>query len=115
MLTGSSDTRLRCWRLAPGDVANSYAIGGRPAEDPITAYRETQATWLPAGCRGIQEVYAPREPAVASASKGAPAANAVGADDRGCAAAVTCAAFCQTPQPGLLAAGSLDGTVRLWR
>lgn len=119
VLTGSSDTRLRCWRLTPGEAANSYTLGGMPNGVPTTAVVETHATWVPSGARVLQELEVPREPSgqapSAAAGKGGAAASAVGADDRGFAAAVSCAAFCHLPQPGLLAAGSLDGTVRIWR
>jgi hypothetical protein len=123
LLTGSSDTRLRCWRLAPGEGSRSFALGGQPSDAPSVRFDEGV---LPSGCRVVREQRAASSAAAehamlnaAAATAAAPprasAAPSVGAEDRGCVAAVTCAAFCAAPHPGLLAAGSLDGTVRFWR
>ena len=120
VLTGSSDTRTRCWRLGAGEVARSFELGAAaPADGAPPSFREQTAAWVPSGCRVLHEVVDARSAAGAGVAppppRAAGAVGAVGVEDRGCAAAVTCAAFCAAPQPGLLAVGSLDGTVRLWR
>ena len=116
VVSGSSDTRLRCWRLLPGDAPSSYAVGGAPADDaPPLAYTERA---LPNGCRVLQEALHGGGGAAAAAAAARAAAaggGTVGAEDHGCAAAVTCAAYCAVRNTGVLAAGSLDGTVRVWR
>jgi WD40 repeat protein len=149
VLTGSSDARLRCWRLAPGDAPRSYTVGGSYAAPPPhalgapgvagadtsqpLAYGE-QLLAVPSGtCRVLRE-YLPHSSSTAAAAAaaaahaahapmptgGAPGGAghyaAVGAEDRGCAAAVTSAVYC-APQgsTGLLFAGALDGTVRVWK
>jgi len=127
VLSGSSDTRLRCWRLPAGEAAKSYTVGGAHPGAPAATFGERP---LPSGCRVVYEQRvsdeqrasggAPEPAAIGAATPAAATARAatagcVGTDDGGCVAAVTSAAFCAAPHPGLLAAGSLDGTVRIWR
>ena len=127
VLTGSSDTRLRCWRLGPGDAPRSFTVGGPPADAPAPmAYGELQLA-VPGGvaCRVLREYLRPMSAnsamAAAASSAGAhvgvAAGPSAGAEDRGCAAAVTSAVFYagQGAANGLLLAGSLDGTVRVWK
>ena len=88
-------------------------MGGQPADAPPVAFEERMSTQVPASCRILRER--------ASASDGGGGASAAvartvsGADDAGCTAAVMSAVYCAAPQPGLLLAGSLDGTLRVWR
>ena len=77
------------------------------------------------GCRVMREVRALTLRDSSSVTLGAGPAKdlaqrpaAVGAEDMGCTAAVTSIVYCAAPQAqqaGLLLAGSLDGTVRVWR
>jgi len=112
VLSASSDTRLRCWQLQ-GDVSKSFTIGGQRAEAPPVAYREVRSTASPSGCRVVQEYTA--SGVVGAAMPVGLRAMVTGAADAGCTAAITSAVYCAAPQSGLLLAGSLDGTVRVWR
>ena len=121
VVTASSDARLRCWRLQPDEAGRSFLLGGQPAEASDTSFDERRA---PSGCRVLRERLAPPPltTAAAAAAAGAPPrqppsqrAASFGTADAGCAAAITSAVYCGAPQPGLLLAGSLDGTVRVWR
>ena len=116
VLSCSSDTRLRCWRLLPSEAARSFCLGQLSGSPPSSFVERA----LPSGCRVIQEraearALATGEQLSSSAlSHRAATVGHIGMEDRGSAAAVTCAAYVAPPS-GLLAAGSLDGTVRVWR
>jgi hypothetical protein len=119
VLSASTDTRLRCWRLVPGEAGCSFAVGGQPTH--ATGMQVAEQT-LPSGCRVLRELPVSNLPPPAGVVSSyhqqmvQPARAAlVGAEDRGCLAAVTSAVYASAPHPGLLLAGSLDGTVRVWK
>jgi hypothetical protein len=99
-------------------------VGGQPLDTLPTRFEEVRVTQL-AGCRVVREVRAyARDTSSVSLGTAGPAKDmaqrpaTVGAEDMGCAAAVTSIVYCPAPQAqqaGLLLAGSLDGTVRVWR
>ena len=110
VLSGGSDMRLRCWRLLPGEASKSFTLGVPPpptatggADAAAPAFAEHS---LPNGCRLVREAArggvggaeAAGDAEQAAAPK--PPGGSVGAEDKGCMAAVTCAAFCGLPQPG---------------
>jgi len=123
VLTASSDTRLRCWQLR-AEPSTSFLVGGQPLDTLPTRFEEVRVSQL-AGCRVVREVRAyARDTSSVSLGTAGPAKDmaqrpaTVGAEDMGCAAAVTSIVYCPAPQAqqaGLLLAGSLDGTVRVWR
>ena len=123
VLTASSDTRLRCWQLR-AEPSTSFLVGGQPLDTFPTRFEEVRVTQL-GGCRVMREVRALTLRDSSSVTLGAGPAKdlaqrpaAVGAEDMGCTAAVTSIVYCAAPQAqqaGLLLAGSLDGTVRVWR
>ena len=139
VVSASEDMVLRCWRLAPGEAARSFVVGGAPAAAdargaPLGSFDERLLQRGGNHCRVVQELRSPRPSSAHPAALGEPGGGATataagtlpppraqgGAADSGGSseyrAAITSAICSTVPHPaGILLAGSLDGTVKVWR
>ena len=140
VVSASDDMLLRCWRLAPGEAARSFVVGGgAPAAAdargaPLRSFDERLLQRGGYNCRLVQELRSQPPTAAASSfgegggggtaagtlpSPRAPRTQGGAADSGGSSeyrAAITSAVCSTAPHPaGILLAGSLDGTVKVWR
>ena len=138
VVSASDDMLLRCWRLAPGEAARSFVVGGALAAAdargaPLRSFDERLLQRGGYNCRLVQELRSQHPTAAFGEGGGGATAMAAGtlpppraprtqggaADSGGSSeyrAAITSAICSTVPHPaGVLLAGSLDGTVKVWR
>jgi hypothetical protein len=139
VVSASDDMHLCCWRLAPGEAARSFVVGGAPgAADargaPLRSFDERLLQRGGNSCRLVHELRSQHPTAAFGEGGGGAAATAAGtlppprtprAQGGGAAesggsseyrAAITSAICSTVPHAaGILLAGSLDGTVKVWR